>query len=71
MAHARSLEARQIAEGIWVGHNHVIHPSARLAPPVYIGDNCQIGRNVELGPNVALGKNVIIDDEATISKARF
>ncbi len=63
---ARSLEARQIAAGIWVGRNHVIHPSARVAPPVYIGDNCQIGRNVELGPNVALGKNVIIDDEATV-----
>ncbi|MCP4424513.1 MAG: NTP transferase domain-containing protein [Chloroflexi bacterium] len=63
---ARSLEARQIASGIWVGRNHVIHPSARLAPPIYIGDNCQIGRNVELGPNVALGKNVIIDDEATV-----
>lgn len=63
---ARTLEARQIAEGIWVGRNHVIHPSVRLAPPVYIGDNCQIGRNVELGPDVVIGKNVVIDDEATI-----
>ncbi len=63
---ARSLAARQIADGIWVGRNHVIHPSARLAPPVYIGDNCQIGRDVELGPDVVLGKNVIIDDEATV-----
>ena len=66
---ARSLEARQIASGIWVGRNHVIHPSARLAAPVCIGDNCQIGRNVELGPNVALGKNVIIDDEATVAQS--
>jgi NDP-sugar pyrophosphorylase family protein len=63
---ARVLETRQIAEGIWVGRNHVIHPSVRLAPPVYIGDNCQIGRNVELGPDVVIGKNVVIDDEATI-----
>lgn len=63
---ARSLEARQIADSIWVGRNHVIHPSARLAAPVYIGDNCQVGRDVELGPNVVLGKNVIIDDEATV-----
>ncbi len=66
---ARSLKARQIGEGIWVGRNHVIHPSAGLAPPVYIGDNCQIGRNVEIGPNVTLGKNVVIDDEATVSQS--
>ncbi|MCB9420708.1 MAG: sugar transferase [Ardenticatenaceae bacterium] len=63
---ARVLETRQIADGIWVGRNHVIHPSVRLAPPVYIGDNCQIGRNVEIGPDVVIGKNVVIDDEATI-----
>jgi NDP-sugar pyrophosphorylase family protein len=66
---ARTLEARQIADGIWVGRNHVIHPSVRLAPPVYIGDNCQIGRDVELGPDVVIGKNVVIDDEATISQS--
>ncbi len=65
----RTLEARQMAEGIWVGRNHVIHPSVGLAQPVYIGDNCQIGRNVELGPNVVLGTNVVIDDEATVSQS--
>jgi lipopolysaccharide/colanic/teichoic acid biosynthesis glycosyltransferase len=52
-----------------VGRNHVIHPSVRLAPPVYIGDNCQIGSDVELGPDVVIGKNVVIDDEATISQS--
>lgn len=66
---ARTLEMRQIAQGIWVGRNHVIHPSVRLAPPVYIGDNCQIGRDVELGPNVVIGKNVVIDDEATVAQS--
>ncbi len=65
----RPLEAKRIAEGIWVGRNHVIHPSARLAPPLYIGDNCQIGRDVELGPDVVLGKHVVVDDEATISRS--
>jgi len=63
---ARTLEARQIADGIWVGRNHVIHPHAYLSPPVYIGDNCQIGRDVELGPSVVLGNNVVLDDGATV-----
>jgi len=62
----RALEAKQIATGIWVGRNHVIHPSVRLAPPIYIGDNCQLGRDVEIGPNVILGRNVVIDDGATV-----
>lgn len=64
-----SLDGRQIADGIWVGHNNVIHPSARLAPPVYIGENCRIGAGVELGPNVVIGTNVIIDDEASIQQS--
>ena len=65
----RTLEARQIATGIWVGRNHVIHPSVRIAPPIYIGDNCQLGRDVEIGPDVVLGKNVVIDDGATVSES--
>ena len=63
---ARTLESRQIADGIWVGRNHVIHPSVQLAPPVYIGDNCHIGREAEIGPDVVLGDNVVIDDGATV-----
>jgi lipopolysaccharide/colanic/teichoic acid biosynthesis glycosyltransferase len=66
---ARTLEARQIADNIWVGRNHVIHPSVRLAPPVYIGDNCQIGADVDVGPDVVLGHNVVIDAGATVSQS--
>jgi NDP-sugar pyrophosphorylase family protein len=61
-----SIEGHQIAPGIWVGQNPIIHPSARLAPPLCIGDGCRIGYGVELGPEVVLGSNVVIDDEATI-----
>ncbi len=67
--HYPSLEGRQISEGIWVGRNHMIHPSARLSPPVFIGQNCQIGPDVELGPEVVIGSNVVIDDDATISRS--
>lgn len=65
----RALEAKQIADGIWVGRNHVIHPSVRIAPPIYIGDNCQLGRDVDIGPDVVLGKNVVISNGATISES--
>ena len=62
----RKLPGLQIADGIWVGRNNAIHPSVRLQPPVFIGDNCRIGREVELGPEAVISQNVIIDDEATI-----
>jgi NDP-sugar pyrophosphorylase family protein len=65
--HHPSLEGRQISQGIWVGRNHMIHPSVRLSPPVFIGQNCQIGPDVELGPEVVVGSNVVIDDDATVS----
>jgi lipopolysaccharide/colanic/teichoic acid biosynthesis glycosyltransferase len=62
-----SIEGQQVAPGIWVGPNHIIHPSARLAPPICIGEGCRIGYGVELGPDVVIGPSVVIDDEATIS----
>jgi NDP-sugar pyrophosphorylase family protein len=63
------LTGRRVVDGIWVGHNPAIHPSARLSPPVLIGDNCRIGRNAEIGPGTVIGSDVIIDDEATIHRA--
>lgn len=62
-----SLEARQVAPGVWVGRDHSIHPSVQIAPPLYIGANSWIGREVELGPNSVIGADVVIDDEATVS----
>lgn len=61
-----SLDGNQIAPGIWVGRNHIIDPSVRLLPPVYLGKNCQVGSDVELGPNVVVGSDVVIDDDATV-----
>ena len=64
-----SIGGRQIASGIWVGSNNVIHPSVQLAAPVYIGENCRVGRDVDLGPDAVIGTNVIVDDGATIQQS--
>jgi NDP-sugar pyrophosphorylase family protein len=59
-------EGRRLAEGIWVGRDCVIHPTAKIASPVYIGDNCRIGREVELGPRAVIGSRAVVADLATV-----
>ena len=60
------VSGKQYAPGIWVGRNPVIHPTAKIAAPVVIGDDCFIGKDTEIGPSVVIGNNVIIDDQATL-----
>jgi mannose-1-phosphate guanylyltransferase / phosphomannomutase len=62
------VKGRQIAPGIWIGHNPLVHPSARLRGPLLIGDNCRIGRQAELCAAV-IGDEAMIDAEATVSNS--
>jgi NDP-sugar pyrophosphorylase family protein len=62
-----SIPNKPVRDGVWIGRNSLLHPTSRLIPPVYIGENCRIGKNVEIGPDTVIGQNVIVDDEATIS----
>lgn len=64
-----SLSGQHVAPGVWSGENNVIHPRARLAPPVLIGDNCHIGPDVELGPDVVIGNDVVIGEGASIHQS--
>jgi NDP-sugar pyrophosphorylase family protein len=62
-----SLQSRQLVPGVWTGIHLSVHPSAKIAPPVYIGDNSWIGRETELGSGTVIGTNVVVDDEATVT----
>lgn len=60
------LLVTQIAEGIWVGHRNGIHPTVRMSPPVYVGNDCALGSNVELGPGAVIGSFSVVADGATV-----
>ncbi|MBI3797655.1 MAG: NDP-sugar synthase [Deltaproteobacteria bacterium] len=59
------LTGRETEEGIWLSRNVSLHPTAKLTPPLYIGENCRIGQGVQLGPNAVIGKNCILDARST------
>ncbi len=63
------VEAGEMQPGIWVGPNSIIHPSARLTAPLFIGAGSRIGRDVELGPNTVIGAGVVIDNGVTAQQS--
>jgi len=50
----------------FVGRDVRIPRSARVKPPVILGNGIQFGRKVFAGPNIIVGDNCMIDDGTTI-----
>lgn len=63
------VEAGEVAPGIWISPNSLVHPSARLTPPLFIGAGCRIGRDAELGPETVIGAGVVVDEGVTIQQS--
>lgn len=60
------LTGREVQEGIWLSRNVMLHPTATLTQPVYIGGNCRIGAGVRLGPNATIGDDCVLDGRCTV-----
>jgi hypothetical protein len=41
--------------GIWLSRNVILHPTAKLTAPVFVGEDSRIDEGVTFGPNAALG----------------
>ncbi len=54
--------------GIYVGNNSFVHPTASIAAPAIIGDNCRIGARAVLGPGTVIGDNVTIGSDANLKR---
>lgn len=50
----------------FVGRNVRIPGSARVKPPVILGNGIQFGRGVFAGPNIVIGDNCMIDNGTTV-----
>ena len=54
-------------DGTWRGRNVTLHATARIRPPVFLGDNTRIGKNASIGPYAIVGPDCVIDHDATVS----
>ncbi len=61
------LTGNEVEDGIWLSRNVEIHPTARVIPPVYVGQNCRIGKGVRVGPYAVIGRNCVLDERSVIA----
>ena len=61
-----NLPGHNEGKNSFVGRDVQIPGSARIKPPVILGNGIQFGRGVHAGPNIIIGDNCIIDNRTTI-----
>ena len=61
--------SRMVEDKIWLSRNVIIHPSAKIHPPCFIGKNCQIAAHSTIGPHAIIENNCIIDTHSRVSNS--
>jgi len=56
-------------EGMVIGSNVEINPTARIIKPVILGNNVRILGETVVGPNATIGNNVIIDSGSQVEQS--
>ncbi len=66
LPHLFPTSARKVDQDVWISHAVTIHPTVKITPPIFIGENCQINSGVSLGPYTVIEKNCIIDKNSIV-----
>lgn len=61
------FSAMEAEAGVWLSRNVSLHPTARIVPPVFIGENCRIDVGVQIGPNAVIGADCSLDQRCSVS----
>jgi NDP-sugar pyrophosphorylase family protein len=61
------IRGQEVEETIWLARNVSLHPTTKLTPPLYIGENCRIARGVQIGPAAVIGHNCVLDEKSTVT----
>lgn len=68
--HALSVfptSAKHVEDGVWISRGVSLHPTAKIIPPVFIGEYCQINNETTIGPNTVIEDFCIIDEESDVA----
>lgn len=60
---------REVEPGVWLSRNVVLHPTARVTAPVYVGENCQVSAGVRLGPDAVIGNGCVLDSHCSVTNS--
>lgn len=63
------LGGREVEPGVWIGRGAQVHPSARLVPPVWIGEDARIEHDAAIGPGAVVGAGAMVDGGARVEAA--
>jgi lipopolysaccharide/colanic/teichoic acid biosynthesis glycosyltransferase len=63
------IRGQQVEEAIWLARNVSLHPTAKLTPPLYIGENCRIGKGAQIGPTAVIGSDCVLDEKASVARS--
>jgi NDP-sugar pyrophosphorylase family protein len=61
--------SKQINQGVWISKGTSVNPSAKLYPPVFLGENTFVDKLAIIGPNVVIENNCIIDQNSQINNS--
>ncbi|MFA0757955.1 MAG: hypothetical protein PVTTEEND_002178 [Candidatus Fervidibacter sp.] len=63
------IAGKELRRGVWGGENGQISPTAKIEPPVLLGDGCVIEEGATVGPLAVLGSKVIVKEGAIVREA--
>ena len=68
-AHSLSHYWGNVGEGVQIGSNSTVHPSAEIEGPVFTGESCVIAKGAKVQGPVVLGPRCKVSEEAFIEGA--
>ena len=61
------LTGREVEPGVWLSRNVMLHPTAKVTAPVFIGEDCRIGPGVQIGPHAVVGRGCMLGRDCKVS----
>lgn len=61
------VDVREVRPGVFVGTHAVIHPTAELRAPCWIGSRAHLGARCVIGPETIIEQGVFVDSNAEIA----